>query len=87
MDIFNQASGDKTSIVLHGLDSGTKYLIRMQSINGEGAGLPSEQIQAETDSEFSSLFILGSSLSSKHFFQEYQYQASLINSVFLQGEN
>ncbi len=68
MDIFKQASGDKTSIVLDGLDSGTKYLIRMESINAEGTGLPSEEIQAETDSKFSSLFILGSSISSKQFF-------------------
>ncbi|CAB4019790.1 twitchin-like isoform X2, partial [Paramuricea clavata] len=46
-----QAPGDKTSFVLKGLVSGTKYLIRMESVNNKGTGIPSEHVQAKTDDD------------------------------------
>jgi hypothetical protein len=52
MSLFEQAPGDKTNFVLDGLDSGTKYLIRMESVNNKGTGIPSEHVQAKTDGRF-----------------------------------
>ena len=71
---FTQVPGGSKSAVLDGLEKGTKYLIRLQSINNKGTGdFESESIQVKTDGgKYQSMnsFIRINLISSKLFFLE-----------------